>query len=134
MSRHLIDTNVLIESHNRYYNMEFCPAFWDWLIEANQEGRVASISDVADELLVQDDAISHWVSTNSTFFNKADDQVRDAVDQMSKQKYWGRYKREAVDQFFDSADFWLVCFALVHSFIVVTQEIFRLVIAAKQYH
>lgn len=31
----LLDTNVFVQAGRREYGLDFCPAFWDWLIEAN---------------------------------------------------------------------------------------------------
>jgi len=56
--RYLIDSNVLIEANNHYYGIAFCPAFWDWLSLSNYDGRVASISKVADEVLGRGDGVS----------------------------------------------------------------------------
>ena len=39
---YLLDANVLIEAKNRYYGLDFCPAFWDWLIAMNLAGQVTS--------------------------------------------------------------------------------------------
>mgnify|MGYP006298525777 CR=1 FL=1 len=33
---YLLDANVFIEAKNRYYGMDFCPAFWDWLLDARR--------------------------------------------------------------------------------------------------
>lgn len=40
---YLLDANVFIEARRRHYGMDFCPAFWDWLFQANVSGRVFSI-------------------------------------------------------------------------------------------
>lgn len=41
MTRYLLDANIFIEAKNRYYGLDFCPAFWEWLQEKNQMGIVA---------------------------------------------------------------------------------------------
>lgn len=43
MTDYLIDANVLIQAKNLHYGFDFCPAFWDWLVEQNRTGRIASI-------------------------------------------------------------------------------------------
>ena len=50
MTHYLLDANVFIEAQNRYYGLDFCPAFWDWLVMKNRAGRVTSIKKVADEI------------------------------------------------------------------------------------
>ena len=32
---YLLDANVFIQAKNLHYGMDFCPAFWDWLIQQN---------------------------------------------------------------------------------------------------
>jgi hypothetical protein len=38
--------------------MDFCPAFWDWLVAQNEAGRVFSIEKVGDELAAGGDELS----------------------------------------------------------------------------
>jgi len=40
---YLLDANVFIQAKNLYYGFDFCPAFWDWLVEWNTDGKVFSI-------------------------------------------------------------------------------------------
>lgn len=42
---YLLDANVFIQAKNLHYGLDFCPAFWDWLIDNNREGRVFSKVD-----------------------------------------------------------------------------------------
>jgi len=49
---YLLDANVFIQAKNLHYGFDFCPAFWEWLIERNHAGEVASIEKVADYWLV----------------------------------------------------------------------------------
>lgn len=51
---YLLDANVFIESKNRHYGFDFCPAFWDWLDAQNHAGQVYSVERVADELKKDD--------------------------------------------------------------------------------
>lgn len=45
---YLLDANVFIQAKNLYYGMDFCPAFWDWLVKQNEVEQVFSIEKVAD--------------------------------------------------------------------------------------
>lgn len=47
---YLLDANVFIEAKNRYYGLDFCPAFREWLITENAKQRVISIERVGDEI------------------------------------------------------------------------------------
>ena len=40
---YLLDSNVFIQATRLYYGMDFCPAFWEWLINENRAGHVFSI-------------------------------------------------------------------------------------------
>ena len=50
MTGYLLDANVFIQAKNLHYGFDFCPAFWDWLIQQNQADRVASVEKVAVEM------------------------------------------------------------------------------------
>ena len=41
----LLDANVFIEAGRRHYGFDFCPAFWQWLIRENAQGRVLGMED-----------------------------------------------------------------------------------------
>jgi len=32
---YLLDANVFMQAKNLHYGLDFCPAFWDWLIDRN---------------------------------------------------------------------------------------------------
>jgi hypothetical protein len=57
---YLLDANVFIEAKQRYYGLDFCPAFWQWLIEQNAAGRVFSIEKFEDEIFARADELSAW--------------------------------------------------------------------------
>jgi len=47
---YLLDANVFIQAKNLHYGLDFCPAFWDWLINRNESRVVFSIERVGDEI------------------------------------------------------------------------------------
>jgi len=47
---YLLDANVFIQAKNLHYGLDFCPAFWDWLVVENAAGNVFSIERVGDEI------------------------------------------------------------------------------------
>ena len=57
----VLDTNVFVEAHRRYYAQDLCPGFWDCLTHYGNEGRVLSIDRVRDEMLSNQDRLSEWV-------------------------------------------------------------------------
>lgn len=123
MTRYLVDSNVLIESNNHYYGMDFCPAFWDWLVSRENTGRIASIENVLEEILRRKDAVSDWSLENKSFFLTLDDTVKHTTHKLSDWVHSANYEIEAIVEFLNSADYWLICFAMVHDYTVVTQEI-----------
>jgi hypothetical protein len=50
----------LHSAKNLHYGLDFCPAFWDWLIANNTAGVVLSIEKVGDEVLAGADELSDW--------------------------------------------------------------------------
>jgi len=46
---YLLDANVFIQAKNLHYGLDFCPAFWDWLVIQNSAGQVLSIEKVGDD-------------------------------------------------------------------------------------
>lgn len=43
---YLLDANVFIQAKNLHYGLDFCPAFWDWLVVNNHANQVFSIDKV----------------------------------------------------------------------------------------
>lgn len=63
MSGHtyLLDANIFIQAKNLHYGFDFCPAFWDWILASNRQGKVFSIDKVKAELHNGKDDLSDWV-------------------------------------------------------------------------
>ena len=123
MTHYLLDANVFIEAKNRHYGFDFCPAFWDWLVERNQAGAVASIDKVADELRAGQDDLADWAAAQDHgFFLRSNDALASDLRAVSDWVSGGKYQSHAVVTFMQAADYWLVAHALVQNCIVVTHE------------
>lgn len=73
---YLLDANVFIQAKNLHYGLDFCPAFWDWLVENNETGKVFSIEKVGDEINAGSDELSTWANDRGDkVFLKPDAQV-----------------------------------------------------------
>jgi hypothetical protein len=70
---YLLVANVFIQAKRLHYGMDFCPAFWDWLIAKNAANEVFSIERVGDELLAG--GITSNIGT-SPYALRADSQAR----------------------------------------------------------
>lgn len=55
---YLLDANVFMQAKNLHYGFDFCPAFWDWLVESNDAEKVFSIEKVEDEIDAGDDELA----------------------------------------------------------------------------
>ena len=120
---YLLDANVFITAKNLHYGLDFCPGFWDWLIEANKTGKVFSIEKVRDEIEAGDDELAEWVSSlDEGFFLKPDAGTLQAMGEVSNWVTSNGYTPSAQNTFFQTADYWLIAQALAGGFVVVTHE------------
>jgi hypothetical protein len=121
---YLLDTNVFIEAKNRYYGLDFCPAFWHWLVEQNTAGRVFSIDKVADEIAQGDDELAHWMrDAGAGLFLQSGPPVTATLGVVSTWIMTQSFERAATDTFFQAADVYLIARALAEEHTVVTLEI-----------
>lgn len=121
---YMLDTDVFIRAKNLHYGFDFCPAFWEWLIEANARGIALSIDKVGDELKAGNDDLAQWAADrNSGFFVPEDQQVAEAFTTVSRWAGAGHYEPAAVSIFLQRADYYLVAQALAGKHIVVSHEV-----------
>ncbi len=119
---YLLDTNVFLQAKNLHYGFDFCPAFWDWLKQANTNGLVFSIERVRDELV--DDDAAQWANGHGDdFFLKPDAKLSVALATVSQWVMGQNYELAAVNTFLQVADYYLVAHALAHGLDVVTHEV-----------
>jgi hypothetical protein len=121
---YLLDANVFIQAKNLHYGLDFCPAFWDWLIAHNTAGLVLSIEKVGDELEAGGDELATWAASRGIgFFVKPDAAMLPALGIVSTWATGQHYEPAAVNTFLQIADYYLVAHALAHGQTVVTHEI-----------
>jgi Domain of unknown function (DUF4411) len=121
---YLLDANVFIQAKNLHYGLDFCPAFWDWLIQNNAAGEVFSIEKVADEIAAGGDELSTWAAQRGPdFFLKPDAAILTALGTISTWATSQNYEAAAVSTFLQVADYYLVGHALAHGHTLVTHEI-----------
>jgi len=65
---YLLDANVFIQAKRLHYGLDFCPAFWEWLIAENGAGRVVSIDKVSDEIEAGADELWDWAKARGDKF------------------------------------------------------------------
>jgi hypothetical protein len=121
---YLLDSDVFIQAKNLHYGLDFCPAFWDWLIAANARGLVFSTEKVGDEIQAGADELATWAAGRGDgFFLKPDSAILPALAQVSGWASGQKYEPAAVSTFLQVADFYLVAHALAHGYTVVTHEV-----------
>jgi len=123
----VLDTNVLVEAHRRYYAFDIAPCFWRVLLELAKRGHVVSIDRVKQELINsgREDALNKWAHSefDQWFVSTENEEVFEAYRQLID---WSieeaQYFDYAKTEFATVADSWVVAFAKTYNFIVVTQE------------
>ncbi len=121
---YLLDANVFIQAKNLYYGLDFCPAFWEWLIARNAAGLVFSIERVGDEVEAGGDELATWAANRGPgFFVKPDAAMLPALGKVSAWATGQHYEPAAVNTFLQVADYYLVAQSLAHGHTVVTHEI-----------
>jgi hypothetical protein len=121
--RYLLDANVFIAAKRLHYGFDFCPAFWDWLVDQNRAGKVYSIEQVGAELVGPADELSSWAnSRGDVFFLKTDAATLTAFATVSSWVMGQGYTAAAINTFLQVADSFLVSRALAHGLTVVTHE------------
>ena len=124
----VLDTNIFIEAHRRYYAQDLCPGFWECLTHYCRKGQIVSIDRVRDEIQVNKDSLTAWVkqAPNELFVSSAEHPVVDAfaeiMDWVQKHR---QFRPEAKAAFASVADGWVAAYAKVHNAIVVTHEVFN---------
>lgn len=121
---YLLDANVFIQAKNLHYGLDFCPAFWDWLIDNNAAGRVLSIDKVADEIAAGADELTDWMRERANgLFRRTDPHIAAQFGRVSAWATSQHYEPAAISTFLQVADFYLVAHALADSHVVVSHEV-----------
>jgi len=121
--KYLLDTNVFIQAKNLHYGLDFCPAFWDWLVLMNARGLVFSIDKVAAEIDARNDELTQWArGPGRRLFLPTDAVVAAGLGKVSQWATSQRYEQAAINMFLQSADYYLVAHALARQCVVVTHE------------
>lgn len=124
--RYILDANVFIEAHRRYYAFDLCPGFWRALIHQHEMKRVCSIDRVRDELVPISDRLRDWVNDDvpETFFKgtagrTVADAYRDIVQWVQGEP---QFTLAAKAEFAAVADGWVVAYAAANGLVIVTHE------------
>lgn len=121
---YVLDANGFIQAKNLHYGLDFCPAFWDWLIDNGAAGRVFSIDKVADEIAAGADELNDWMRERGHgLFVKTGTAVAAQFGTVSTWATQQQYEPAAISTFLQVADFYLIAHALADGHVVVTHEV-----------
>lgn len=121
--RYLLDSNTYIQAKNQYYDMGFCPGYWDWLDSKFGSSEVGSIEFIGKELKDGNDDLAEWSKSRSGHFIKHDDSetqtiFTDIVNFVMTQDFNPANR----DTFLEKGDPWLIAKAKVLGATLVTHE------------
>ncbi len=124
MTKYLIDTNSIVDAKDFFYAFDLCPGFWNALLRHHESGEVFSIDHVKSELTDGNDILVRWAKKmpKSFFLPTA---TADVVNQYATIIQWvqANYPRQdAISSFAAKADGWLIAYAKVHGFTIVSEE------------
>jgi len=121
---YLLDANVFMDAANRHYPFEVVPAFWDWLNNAHQAGKVLVPEKVYDEVVAGAGDLTAWFKAQPKSWRLRPG----AADQpsLAALSAWvyseTRFTAGARSDFLSKADYFLVAQAATLGYTVVTHE------------
>lgn len=123
----VLDTNIFLEAHRRYYALDICPGFWESLLHYAREGKLVSIDRVRAEIVGPEELTGWLQQAHSELFATSAEEV--VVDTFMHMQSWvqesAQFRPEAKAEFARVADGWVAAYAKAHDGVVVTHEVFR---------
>ncbi len=124
MRKYLIDTNIFIESSNRHYAIDICPGFWEFLDRVSDLENVKSITQVYDEFTPDNEELVNFKERlkNKGFFLQIENITPESYSATTISLQKEGYNKQAIDNFSQKADYFLIALALQEQYTIVTQE------------
>ena len=121
--QYLLDTNAFIEAKNDYYRFSFCPGYWMWLLQKNQQQIIYSIDKIKAELLAGNDDLTEWTKKSpNELFIKPPSNLGQSLALVAQWINSKSFTDAAKTVFFSSADYYLVAYAHSLNYTLVTRE------------
>jgi hypothetical protein len=122
-----LDSNTFIEAKNRYYGLDFCPAYWEWLDREASAGQLLCVRAIYDEIAEGKDDLATWIKARSDgdWLCKIDaEDTQKAFKQVVTyvESRRGIYTDEAIATFMGRGDPWLIAYCLGYGHTLVTHE------------
>lgn len=122
---YVIDTNIFIANDNMYYCHDVFPKFWDVFEKLFNDGIIASIDKVYNELSYgrDSDFVKQWAITHPKFFKERDQETSLEYENVcSWLRSNPRYDHERAEKFLMVADAYLIAYAKSKNMTLVTYE------------
>ena len=120
---YLLDANVLIDANRDYYPIARVPEFWEWLIDAAEQGRVKVPMEIYEELIQGNDDLKRWMSKNKQQMRLNENVQLDLVRRVMADGYGKDLDDEEIEKI--GNDPFLIAYALVNrsNRCIVTTEV-----------
>jgi predicted nucleic acid-binding protein len=116
-----LDTNVFIEAWNKYYSRDFCPDYWDILIELGKRKLIFIPKEVFNEIDSSKDELTKWLKESSIPVHSTDDIVTGNVTRIFEANPLHiNLVQESKGK--SLADPWVIAHAMKNKATVVTKE------------
>ncbi len=121
----VLDANVLMDASRRYYAFDLAKPFWDSLIEYARAGRICSIDRIKGEIDKGKDRLTDWAEKEfawafaSTNTPEIAAYYKSIIAWVQNQT---QFKPAAKYEFAQEPDGWLITYAGVNGYTVVTHE------------
>ena len=116
---------MFIEAYRRYYGLDICPGFWEFLVHHGAEGCVISIDWVRKELRDGGGPLAMWANREASALFVTSRELL-VVEEYGRVMDWifgnNQFLDYAKAEFASGADGWLVAYARVYGMTLVTQE------------
>ncbi|GIP49000.1 twitching motility protein PilT [Paenibacillus sp. J53TS2] len=128
--KYVLDANVYINAHQSYYSFDIVPGFWRILTELANRDQIVTIDKIKDELTPQSqsadpDPLHKWILSDFSSWCMSTDQA-EVIESYRSIMQWAftnpLFLETAKTEFATAGDSWLVAYAKVHGYTVVTLE------------
>ena len=114
--KYLLDSNIFIEAHQRYYHERIVPSFWQWLLE---DPDIFTIEAVKAEITQAGDWLSAFMKAVKVIGDEAGAGYMADLAEHVTQRYPNSIYQQA---FLQAADITLIAVAKAGGYTVVTRE------------
>lgn len=136
-TKYILDSNVFIEAHRRYYSFDIAPSFWRFLIDKAKANKIISVDRVYTELTRGKDKLAEWIEKEFNFAFIETKNNSEILIKYAELMNWTnsqtQYLQSAKDEFaqVENADPWIIATAMVNNLIIVTHEVLDSTIKKK---